>query len=75
VEFIHEFFIVLGGILTLYIAWIVHRLKEMTDAIGHMMHVMMYHPDEIEPCEGHVATNNDTENQKTDSSWNRWDEG
>ena len=77
VEFIHEFFIVLGGILALYIAWVVHRLRDMTDGIGHMLHVVIYHPDEIKPCEGHVVINmsKETDNQKTDSTWNRWDEG
>ena len=63
----------LSGIVIVCVAIIVFmqiRLARMIDTIGEMLHVLMFHPQELPPWAG----NDDSEEEPTETHWSEWDE-
>jgi hypothetical protein len=46
------------------------RLIRMINMIGEMLHVLMYHPQQLDAWGGI----DDSENEPTDIHWSKWDE-
>jgi hypothetical protein len=74
VELLYEFFIVFGGLMTLYNTWLLTRNNKMLDAIGQMQHVWMFHPEELTgECGEHTTMPATTHYSKKDN-FREWDE-
>tara|TARA_B100001778_G_C18070501_1_gene398296 strand:+ start:213 stop:461 length:249 start_codon:yes stop_codon:yes gene_type:complete len=64
------------GLLTI-IVWNQARMVKQIDTLGEMLHVMLFHPDELEAWEGitslEIIKVPNEEEHENDESWAEWD--
>ena len=69
---------ILGTIIGLMIVNIYYqmRLTQQIDTLGEMLHVMLFHPDELEAWEGitSLELTKVPNEDESDGSWTEWDE-
>lgn len=62
------------GLLTIMV-WNQVKMVKQIDTLGEMLHVMLFHPDELEAWEGitslHFTPNE--EEHENDETWAEWD--
>ena len=69
---------ILGTMIGLMIVNIYYqmRLTQQIDTLGEMLHVMLFHPDELEAWEGITSLEliKVPNEDESDGSWTEWDE-